>query len=147
MSFDDLPQDWPTRSLADPAFAADVLDLCVSDADRYTGGLSVLLCRPDGSLSQPLFVAEVPHESGFREAVSAVVLGALSLPGVDGVVLAFVRRRGAVTDADRRIHQHAIEVCRRALLTLHGTFVVTSVGVTHLPVAGQLQPVQPRDVA
>lgn len=147
MSFDDLPPDWPTRSLADPTFAADVLDLCVSDSDRLTGGLSVLLCRPDGSLSQPLFVADVPHEAGFREAVSAVVLGSLSLPGVDGVVVAVVRRSGGVTDADRRLHQHAIEVCRRALLTLHGTFVVTCLGVKHLPVATQLHTVQPRDVA
>lgn len=150
MSFDDLPRDWPTRSLADHVFAADVLDLCVSDADRTTGGLSVLLCRPDGSLSQPLFVAEVPDEAGLREAVSAVVLGSLSLPGVDGLVVAAVRARGAVTDADRRVHQHAIEVCRRALLRLHGTFVVTRSRVTHLPVAAQLrsvQAVQPRDVA
>lgn len=147
MSFDDLPRDWPARSLADPTFAADVLDLCVSDSDRLTGGLSILLCRPDGSLSQPIFVADVPHEAGFREAVSAVVLGSLSLPGVDGVVVAVVRPSGRVTDADRRLHQHALEVCRRALLTLHGTFVVSCLGVTHLPVAAQLQAVQPRDVA
>lgn len=147
MSFDDLPRDWPTRSLADPAFAADVLDLCVSDADRATGGLGVLLCRPDGSLSQPLFVGEVPHGAAFCEAVSAVVLGSLSLPGVDGVVVAVARARGAVTDADRRVHQHAIEVCRRALLRLHGTFVVTRSGVTHLPVATGLPKLVPRDVA
>lgn len=146
MSFHDLPQDWPTRSLADPAFAADVLDLCVSDADRATGGLAVLLCRPDGALSQPLFVAQVPHEAGFREAVSAVVLGALSLPGVDGLVVALVRRRGALADADRRVHQHAIEVCRRAGLTLHGTFLVTAAGVGQLPVAAALRR-SARDVA
>ena len=56
MSFDDLPQDWPTRSLADPVLAADVLDLVVNDRDRMQGGLSFLLCRGDGRLSQPVFV-------------------------------------------------------------------------------------------
>lgn len=147
MSFHDLPRDWPTRSLADPVFAADVLDLCVSDDDRAAGGLSVLLCRPDGSLSQPLFVADVPRPAALLEAVSAVVLGSLHLPGVDGLVVAVARARGGINDDDRRLHQHAIEVCRRGLLTLHGTFLVTTVGVTHLSVAGQLQRVQPRDVA
>ena len=145
MSFDDLPPDWPTRSLADEAFAADVLDLCVSDADRMTGGLSVLLCRADGSLSQPVFVGEIPHETGLREAVSAVALSCVSLVGVGGVVIGIVRRRGGVEDRDRRVHQHCLEVCRRAGLDLHGTFVVTPGGITPLPVAQQLRPRQ--DVA
>jgi hypothetical protein len=138
MSFHDLPPDWPARSLADPAFAADVLDLCVTDADRMTGGLSFLLCRADGSLAQPVFVGDIRHETAMRETVSATVLTCVTLVGVGGLVLGIARPRGAVDDRDRRLHQLAIEVCRRALVDLHGTFLVTGSGVTHLPVAAQL---------
>ncbi len=139
MSFSDLPRDWPARSLADPTFAADVLDLCVSDADRMTGGVSFLLCRADGSLAQPVFVRGLPHETAMRETVAATVLTCLTLAGVGGLVIAVVRPWGAVDDRDRRLHQLAIEVCRRAAIDLHGTFVVTGAGVTHLPVAAPLR--------
>lgn len=139
MSFSDLPRDWPARSLSDPAFAADVLDLCVSDADRMTGGLSFLLCRADGSLAQPVFVGDIPHEMAMKEAVSATVLSCVTLVGVGGVVLGLVRPWGAVDDRDRGLHQHALEVCRRARVELHGTFLVTRAGVTHLPVAPELR--------
>ena len=66
MSFDDLPDDWPHRSVADPILAADLVDLVVSDADRREGALGLLLCRPDGTLAQPVIVTtqdcpDVPH--------------------------------------------------------------------------------------
>lgn len=147
MSYSDLPRDWPELSLADPALAADVLDLCVSDADRRAGALAVLLCRPGGALSQPLLVEQVPAGRALREAVSAVVIGALPLPGVDGVVVGLVRPRGPVTDADRAVHQHTLEVCRRAGLLLHGTFLVTLAGVEQLPVGPTAPSVAGRDVA
>lgn len=139
MTFHDLPPDWPTRSLADPLFAADLLDLCVSDADRTTGGLSFLLCRGDGSLAQPVFVGDIPHETALRETVSATVLSCVTLAGIGGVVVGIARSWGLVSDQDRRLHQHALEVCGRALVDLHGTFVVTGAGVTHLPVAQGLR--------
>ena len=60
MSFKDLPKDWPARPLDDVSVGASVVDLCVSDRDRGVGGLSVLLCRTDRTLSQPVFVEEVP---------------------------------------------------------------------------------------
>ena len=34
MSFEDLADDWKQQPLTDPRLVADVLDLCVSDADR-----------------------------------------------------------------------------------------------------------------
>jgi hypothetical protein len=139
MSYSDLPHDWPTRSLADPGFAADVLDLCVSDADRATAGISFLLCRADGSLAQPVLVGGIPHETAMRETVSATVLSCVTLAGIGGVVIGLVRPWGVVDDQDRRLHQHALEVCGRAQVDLHGTFVVTGAGVTHLPVAQGLR--------
>ncbi|GAA5161563.1 hypothetical protein [Ornithinimicrobium tianjinense] len=138
MSFEDLPDNWPERSLADPTFAADVVDLCVSDADRRIGGLSVLLARLDGALSQPIFVGSIPAEE-LTDAVTRLVEVAEHLPGVGGVVLSLVRPWGAVSDADRVVHQHAIEVCRASPVPLLGTYVVTRASVTHLPVAEELR--------
>ncbi len=139
MSHSDLPSDWPSRSLADPVVAADLLDLCVLDADRSSPGLSVLLCRPDGTLAQPVVLGAVPHESALREAIATTVLSSLTLPGVGGLVLGLLHPWGAVDDRDRRLHQHALEVAARAAVQLHGTFVVTRTGVTHLPVVQGLR--------
>lgn len=144
MSFADLPNNWPERSLADPTFAADVIDLCVSDADRSIGGLSVLLARRDGALSQPVFVGSIPPQE-LTDAVTRLVEVAEHLPGVGGVLFAVVRPWGGVTDADRAVHQHAIETCRASPVPLLGTYVVTRGSVTHLPVAEGLR--IPRDAA
>lgn len=139
MSFDDLPDDWPHRSVADPTLAADLVDLVVSDADRREGALGLLLCRPDGTLAQPVIVTtqdcpDVPH------LLDLVVDQLPHVPGVGGLVLAIARAWGGVNDADRHLHQVALEVCRAHDLTLWGTFLATSGGVTPLPVAKELAP-------
>jgi metal-sulfur cluster biosynthetic enzyme len=139
MSFDDLPDDWPHRSVADPTLAADLVDLVVSDADRREGALGLLLCRPDGTLAQPVIVTtqgcpDVAH------LLDLVVDQLPHVPGVSGLVLAIARAWGGVTDADRHLHQVALEVCRAHELTLWGTFLATSGGVTPLPVARELAP-------
>lgn len=56
MTLDNLPSDWPARSLADPELAADVLDLFVTDRDRQIGGFAILRCSSDGRLQQPEMV-------------------------------------------------------------------------------------------
>ncbi|MGC5583512.1 hypothetical protein [Ornithinimicrobium sp. W1665] len=138
MSFHDLPQDWPTRSLADPDLAVDVLDLVVTDRDRMPGGLSFLLCRGDGRLSQPVFVGSIPHAAAMRETVSSTVLTAVTLPGVGGLVVGIVKPWGGVDDSDRALHEHILQMCRQADLPLLGTCVVTGTGIYHLPVAVDL---------
>lgn len=144
MSFDDLPQDWPSRSLADPDLAVDLLDLVVSDRDRMHGGLSFLLCRGDGRLSQPVFVGRIPHESAMRETISSTVLTAVTLCGVGGLVVAVVKPWGGVDDTDRRLHEHVLQMCRLADLPLLGTYVVTGTGIHLLPVAPGLGEAQTR---
>jgi hypothetical protein len=139
MSFEDLPQDWPHRSLDDPVLTADVLDLVVSDRDRAAGGVMVLLCRGDGRLSQPVFVGEIGPPDVAMDVISSLATGALDLPGVGAVVVALVRGSGPVDDLDRRVHQHTLEVCGRAGLALLGTYVVTRSQVVHLPVASGLR--------
>jgi len=53
MTFDDLPADWPTRPITDPALFLDVVDLCVSEHHRAAGAVYVLLCDPQARLVQP----------------------------------------------------------------------------------------------
>ncbi|WP_151524188.1 hypothetical protein [Serinicoccus kebangsaanensis] len=139
MSFENLPDDWPTRSLDDPALAADVVDLVVSDADRSAGALGFLLCRPGGSLAQPVVVGEVGREDP-REVVGRMIPVIEDLPDTPGFVLVLARPRGGVTDADRSLHQYALDACQDAGLSLWGTYLATHAGVTHLPVAAGLVP-------
>ena len=49
MTFNDLPDDWPTRSITEPGLVADVLDLLVSEADRQRGALVLALCDSEGA--------------------------------------------------------------------------------------------------
>ena len=137
MTFHDLPQDWPTRSLADPALAADIVDLVVTDQDRAEGGLAFLLCRADGSLAQPMFI-ETDGCPAPAELVRHVADVVEHVPEVRGLVVAVAKPFAGVTDADRRVHQEAIEVCRSQGLVLHGTFLATRSGVRVLPVAAEL---------
>lgn len=134
MTFEDLPDDWPSRPLGEPGFTADLLDLCVTHGDRLQCGLSVLICRRDATLAQPVFVGEIPDEDELPQTVERLVELTQEMPDVGGVVLGFVRPWGSVTDRDRALHQHAIEVCGRAGVRLLGTFVVTTAGIAHLPV-------------
>lgn len=143
MSFQDLPDDWPTRPLHDPALATDVLDLCVSDRDRLTGGLSVLCCREDATLSQPIFVANDGTEGDLAWGVEQMVSILAELPGVGGMVMAAVRPTGHVTDEDRRAHERAMSACRSHGLALWGFYLVTHAAITPLPVALELAPDAP----
>lgn len=137
MTYEDLPSDWPARSLADPALAADVVDLVVSDLDRSSGGLSFLLCRPGGTLSQPVFV-ETQGCPDRADVVRQMTDGLREVPEVRGLVLAVAKQFGGLDDDDRRVHDAALQVCRELGLTLHGTYLATHAGVRLLPVAVEL---------
>lgn len=139
MSYTDLPDDWPHRSVADPILAADLVDLVVSDADRREGALGLLLCRGGGQLAQPVMVSTQGCPDVMHLLVT-VVDELPSVPGITGLLLALARPWGGVTDADRALHQVALEVCREHDLTLWGTFLATSTGVSQLPVARELAP-------
>lgn len=145
MSFDDLPDDWPMRSLREEALARDVLDLCVSDRDREGPGIAVLLCGPDGRLQQPVVVSDVTPEQDLAEdclTLRTLVLHPLECDRCDwhereplapAVLLAVVRPVGRLDDTDRAWHQRAIAVCRSAGVDLLGTHLVTAQGVETLP--------------
>lgn len=137
MTFTDLPKDWPMRSLAEPTLAADVVDLVVRDQDRSEGGLSFLLCRPDGSLAQPVFI-ETEGCPDLADLVGRMGDIVAHVPEVRGLVVAIAKPFGTVSDSDRRVHQAAIDACRDQDLTLHGTYLATHAGVRLLQVAAEL---------
>lgn len=127
------------RPLSDAAIAADVVDLVVRDADRAAGALAFLLCRPDATLAQPIVVGDLDGEDPVR-VVEHMMTMLTHLPDTPGLVLAIARPSGLVRDADRRLHQQALELCDAHGLVLHGTFLATRAGVSTLPVAQGLRP-------
>jgi hypothetical protein len=141
MTFQELPEDWPTRSLSDPHLARDVVDLVVSLADRERGGIAFLLCGPGGRLVQPVFVAgaTTPDDATAERCVADAATEVLVTDAVTSdrepgsVLFAIVRAHGGVTDTDRSWHQRVIEVCREAGVRLLGVHLVTLDRVVTLP--------------
>lgn len=135
MSFEDLPADWPRHPLTDPDLVNDVLDLCVSNADRATGGLAVLILREDLTLAQPVFVAG-PLPRLDRREMLRTLLSACTGDGLGAALVAGITHtRGALSDDDRDLHQALIEVCAQQGLRLVNTHLVTTGGIEVLPPA------------
>ncbi len=133
MSFEDLPPDWPRHPLTEPDFVHDVLDLCVSNADRAAGGLAVLTLRDDLTLAQPVFVAGPLPQLDRREMVRTL-LTACSRDGLDtAFVIGIAHEHSALSDDDRDLHQVFLEVCGEQGLTLLSTHLLTGHGIQALP--------------
>ncbi|MGD8149614.1 hypothetical protein [Ornithinimicrobium sp. Y1694] len=147
MTFEDLPKDWPSRPLDDPIVGPDVVDLCVSYKDRLGGGLSVLFCRADATLAQPVFIGDFELGDDLALAAERMIEIGTSLPGVGGLVMSVVREVGCPTDEDRRVHQRALEVCASYDMRLVAFNVVTASGITPLAVAPELSLADPNAAA
>ena len=68
MTFNDLPENWPTLPLTDPAHVADVLDVFVDLQARASGSLLLLLCDDLRRPIQPILIDSIderrPHRAG-----------------------------------------------------------------------------------
>jgi hypothetical protein len=151
MTFEDLPSDWPQRPVTDLTITADLLDLVVSERDRATGALGVLLCGRDERLLQPL-VVEMPgyrlsaaeRRRGFDNicAVSCH-LGeptgsdeAEAVNGGLGILFALARSGSPlVTSGDLRWRDTAEQSCQHYGVALLGTWLVTPEVIRPLPPA------------
>ena len=144
MSFRDLPRDWPTRPITDPAIFADIIDLLVSDADRRDGAIHVVLCGPTRRIIQPCAVTDlVSAPMDGRRTVFEPFVHALA-GGAGGLVVAIARPgRAAVIDSDRLWHQAAVEACRAGGIHLFAAAVATPDGVWRLPDAPELAQPEP----
>ena len=138
MSFHDLPDDLPTRSITEPGLVADVLDLLVSDADRQHGTLVLALCDSGGRLVQPISIGEMGDSirTGDDEGLLRTFLeGVGALPPVASVLVAVARPGGlSITSGDRAWLASAERACD-GVIRLLGVHVVTPDGSREVPAA------------
>ena len=138
MTFNDLPDDWATRSITEPGLVADVLDLLVSDADRQQGALVLALCDADGRLVQPMAIGEMGDaiHTGADSDVLRMFLEAVGTRLPVAALLVAVARPGglSITAGDRAWLAAAEQACAGGIRLL-GVHVVTADGSREVPAA------------
>jgi len=135
MTFQDLPSNWPSRPLTSPDLVHDVLDLCVNNADRVNGGLSVLVLRENLTLAQPIFVKGPLPRLDRLETLTSLFRGC-SRDGLDGFfVVGIVHELPGLSDDDRALHQDMLNVCAELGFRLVSTHLLTDSATVMLPVA------------
>ena len=128
MTFEDLPDNWPTLPLTEPQLLADVLDLVVGHHDRVGESFVVLACDEDVRLVQPCVIGPDPGPCD-PETVRAF-LDALRT-GLDHVergtlIVATARARGLTpTPDDHAWFAATQEAIDGTSWTLSSTHVVT----------------------
>lgn len=135
MTFDDLPPRASEIPLTNRRVASDVVDLIMSDTDRATGCVALVICDAEDRGIQPILLHDVPPDS---QASGLGQLLGLLLPLVadnDGsVLIGRGRPRGSVPDdVDRAWHELAIDRCADHGVDLLGFYVATGDGVFRLP--------------
>ena len=135
MSFNDLPHDWPARSLTDSTIARDVVDLVVRDTDRESGCICVLLCDAGARMVQPVTIDDVGDLPSRREVEGFFDMLLEQLGDqLATIVVALGRPHGhAPDDQARSWHEAAIAACRRHGVRLVATYLATDRGVMEMP--------------
>lgn len=137
MSFTDLPAHWPRLPLTPVSLVHDVLDLCVSHADRLHGGLAVLVLRDDLTLAQPIFVRGPVPLLDRHETLKALLRGASGGGGRERTfIFGIVHRHPRFTDDDRALHQVIIDVCAELGFTVLSSHLLADDRPHLLPTAG-----------
>jgi hypothetical protein len=138
MTFEDLPADWPDRPLDDPRLVTDVLDLCVSMADRAAGAIIFLLCDPEGRLVQPVAIGELPPRFTVAECEQAIEVMVEAMDGHGSLHVAIARRDGLTITEDDRVWAAAAGRVTGGRVRLLGVHVVTMGGSRPVPLRGSL---------
>ncbi len=76
MTFEDLPPRASEIPLTNRRVAADVIDLIISDADRATGCVAVMICDSEDRGIQPVVLHDVPTDaeaSGFAQLLDMLL--------------------------------------------------------------------------
>ncbi|MGA7689068.1 MAG: hypothetical protein WCA29_07540 [Jiangellales bacterium] len=136
MAFTDLPPDWPTRPITDPALLADVLDLVVSEHARVTGSLFLLLCDPGDRLVLPVEIGELataPAGSARAEMLAPIMRQADEMEPDGGVLAAIARPGGLSVTADDLAWADTVADAARGRLRLLGVHVITLDGSRPVP--------------
>lgn len=129
MSFEDLPEDWPSIPLTDPTHIADVLDIYVSLRARQQGALVVVICDEQRRPVQPIEIDGVPacppaDATRFLHHL-AITIG--DRPGC-GALFAIARHRTLQATANDQAWRHAIETAFAGHAEVLGVHVVTRDG-------------------
>jgi hypothetical protein len=136
MAFTDLPPDWPTRPITDPALLPDVLDLVVDERARVTGSLFLLFCDRGDRLVLPMEIGELASAPTGHAAAEMLlpIMRKVSDMEPDGGVLAAIARPGGLS-VTRDDVAWADTVCTaaRGLLRLRGVHVITLDGSRPVP--------------
>lgn len=125
MTFENLPKDWPTRSLSNTSLAADVVDLTLNSFDRERTSIGLLLCDDSHRLLQPMVINEIADcTAGERRHLFEVVCDAMDDIDATTLVVTLARPSGVhLTDADHGWLETAREVCVARDVRLIGTFL------------------------
>ena len=141
MSFEDLPPDWPTRPVTDPAITADLLDLVVRERDREEGAIGLLLCGPGGRLAQPVVIPSPPVGAAPQEREKPFAAVCRALESLDGTgrpgLLIAVARPGSpfAGSEDLAWRDAATRVCGDYDVDLLGVWLMTPAVIRPLPPA------------
>lgn len=135
MGFQDLADDDLNKPLTEPTLIANVLDLCISAADRQAGAIAALLCDADGRLVQPTIISDIEPDPTEAERDQLVGVLVDVLAQVDGsLMLAVARRDGlSVTPDDVAWCNAAARGCAGSGVRFLGGYVVTMTGSREVP--------------
>lgn len=125
MTFENLPEDWPTRALSDRALAADVVDLTLNIADRRRTSIGLLLCDDHQRLLQPMVINDIGDCTAAEQRhLFAMVCDSMAGTSASALVVTLGRPIGTrLTTADRQWLESAREVCATRNVRLIGTFL------------------------
>ena len=135
MTFQDLPPHAREIPLIDARVAGDVIDLIISDTDRTTGCVGLMICDDAHRGLKPIVLHDVPPTAD-ANGLAQLLEMLLPLVAENGgsILLGRGRARGwAANDVDRAWHQIAIDRCAKHAVPLLGFYIATGDGVFRLP--------------
>lgn len=133
MSFQDLPKDWDKEPIHTADRVADVLDLLISERDRRSGAVLVVVCDERGCIVVPSIVddLQLPMDAeAKRHLVGVFAAATAQVEHRAGLLVAIARADGlSLTRDDHEWGPVVREVCEASgvrllgvhLVTLHGT--------------------------
>lgn len=135
MAFTDLPEDWSSHPITDPALIADVLDLFVTTDSRYDGAVYLFLCDAQDRLMAPVSIdgSHVPTGADRVSTLSGLLQALAEHEPDAGVLVAIARPGGLSATDDDRDWAEAANRAATGRVRLLGVHVVTPDGSRPVP--------------
>lgn len=136
MAFTDLPADWPTLPITRRDLLPDVLDLVVTEHDRASGALWILICDRSDRLISPVQIPDLPDAPSAADRARPLATLMEMVADIDaeaGVLAAIGRPGGLSVTADDRDWAEALAAAAIGRVRLLGVHVVTADGSRPVP--------------